>query len=523
LGAQALQSAQSSGKLVGVAGPTIDDILTQIDSSDAAEAPTWVQHLLQHPELPAAQDNTALRAARAIAVHSDYQQMPIAHELSKRAFTANVPGAGSLYAECTDKLSLMQGKAQPFGTATIEHQGEVVMLPVDPTVGDDERAAVGLPPLAQLQANVIRQNRAAAEVRLEGELPRGVAFARVWTNPTADEVRTKLAEHPEGSWENGDIVTFATNEPGAGMMAGPVFELPMWKVPEQDGTNSDLFILEMRMNNATSAVIGYGFWPLDQSGMPVSGGRGPVPFRFRGSTAPAQLPSNEDDALVGSFATHQVDSLSLGPRQVSVYLPPGHSPDESLPVVYATDGNMFGPFARRLDAGMDSGDIPRAVVVAAHSARMDAIANERADEYLPGFNEDRFTRHQRFFVDELSTWAEGRFGVSAEREQRAIFGTSDGGGHSIATGWLHRHRYAHCIAYSTGMPPNPEQAWAAEEAPFIHLCAGTLEGPFFQATEAWAAWLHFQKSPHHFTERVCGHDLIQWIEELPRAISRAWG
>ena len=26
--------------------------------------------------------------------------------------------------------------------------------------------------------------------------------------------------------------------------------------------------------------------------------------------------------------------------------------------------------------------------------------------------------------------------------------------------------------------------------------------PFFQATEAWAAWLHLTDVPHHFTERA---------------------
>ena len=28
---------------------------------------------------------------------------------------------------------------------------------------------------------------------------------------------------------------------------------------------------------------------------------------------------------------------------------------------------------------------------------------------------------------------------------------------------------------------------------------------------------------HHWVERVCAHELIQWIEELPDAIARAFG
>ena len=144
-------------------------------------------------------------------------------------------------------------------------------------------------------------------------------------------------------------------------------------------------------------------------------------------------------------------------------------------------------------------------------------------EYLPGFDNDRFDRHQRFFVEELSAWAEQSLGVSDDRSQRGVFGASDGGGHALAVGHMHRDKYGHAMAYSTGMPPNEQMNWNAAEAPFVHLCAGTLEGGFHQATEAWAAWLHFAKSPHDWTERVCGHDLIQWIEELPRAVARAWG
>jgi enterochelin esterase-like enzyme len=79
------------------------------------------------------------------------------------------------------------------------------------------------------------------------------------------------------------------------------------------------------------------------------------------------------------------------------------------------------------------------------------------------------------------------------------------------------------FAYSTGTPPEPTLPWDPAEAPFVHLCAGTLEGPFHQATAAWAGYLHMMQAPYHFTERVAGHDLIQWCEELPAALARAWG
>lgn len=196
---------------------------------------------------------------------------------------------------------------------------------------------------------------------------------------------------------------------------------------------------------------------------------------------------------------------------------------DGLPVVYATDGNMFAPYARRLDAAIEGGTCPPVVVVAAHAAPADHRGNFRALEYLPGFDDRRFDAHQRFFIDDVPTWAEGQLGVSSERDHRAVFGCSDGGGHALATGMLHPDLFGHVLAFSTGMPPDGNTQWDPQRHPMAHLCSGTLEGPFHQATQMWAFYLERIGARHRLTERVCGHDLIQWCEELPEALTRAFG
>ena len=299
-------------------------------------------------------------------------------------------------------------------------------------------------------------------------------------------------------------------------MVGPVFQAPMSRV-----SDTDLLVMTMRVERLAEAVISYGFWPLQANGMPQSNRPGGVDGRYRGPDAPAEAPSNRE--LVGTTFDHALESDALGePRKVTVYKPPGHSPAEKLPVVYATDGAMFAPYARRLDAAIEAEMSPRVVVVAAHGGPVDHRGNIRALEYLPQFDPARFDRHQRFFVDELARWATDELGVSNERAERAVFGCSDGGGHALATAQAHSDRFGHVFAYSTGMPPEPYDRWDPDTAPMAHLCAGTLEGPFHLATEAWAGWLSILGVEHHWTERVCGHDLIQWIEELPRAITRAF-
>ena len=526
----------------------VADLLARIEIAEPSEAPLLVQLLARTPSLQQADGPLALRAARALSVHGGPQMLSIAGELAARAHRSGQAGAGVVFAECADKMSLLSGRPQQFGTVVTQHLGDLVLAPVDGSVDDESRNRMGLPTLVQRRAEVDRRNRELSRERADTPgLPPGQRMCRVWRDPSPEFLESQLSAHPEGCWADGDELTFACRSDAAGVLPGPVIELPMWRVdstsPDSGGSNPNgegrsngtgasrdgsngvgLWALSVRIERLPEAVIGYGFWPLDDGGGLLGGQRGPVPHRFRGPEAPAEMPSHPDDELRGTSRTHSVASTSLrGNRKVTVYLPPQHSPAEQLPVLYATDGGMIGPYIRRLDAGIANGTVPRFVLVAAHSAPMGGYGNERAMEYLPGFDNDRFDRHQRFFVEELAAWAEPTFGVSDDRSQRGVFGASDGGGHALAVGHMHRDKFGHAIAYSTGMPPNEQMNWNAAEAPFVHLCAGTLEGGFHQATEAWAAWLHFAKSPHEWTERVCGHDLIQWIEELPRAVTRAWG
>ena len=459
---------------------------------------------------------TAYEQARQLIEDGAPADLPRAAELAMNAHRGGVPGAGVLYATCIDRMSLISGRPQRFGTVTLHHQGDLVMAPVADPVGDVERAALGVPSLAELRAEAERANRALAVERADDlGLPAGQRFVRIWTDPTPAELQRRWDAEGQEAWADDDALTVVCRGGHPGVMLGPVFQMPMWRVGDED-----LFALMVRVERLPEAVFSYSFWPIDAAGQ-VHRSFGEAEGRWRGPDAPPPAPSNRE--LLGTTFDHAVESAALGePRVVTVYRPPDHERSETLPVVYATDGGMFAPYARRVDAAIEAGLIPRVLVVAAHSAGF-RQGNLRALEYLPGFDDDRFDRHQRFFVGELAAWAEAELGASTDRSERAVFGCSDGGGHALATGRLHRDRFGHVIAYSTGMAPEPGDLWDPATAPFVHLCAGTLEGPFFQATEAWAAWLHLTDVAHDFTERVCGHDVLQWCEELPAAVQRAWG
>jgi enterochelin esterase-like enzyme len=498
-----------------------DDIavlLARAEGSNETVRAELVPQIRSHPDLATATGDQALQAAILLADHGTLPDLPHASALAQMAHEDGVDGAGALYAMCTDKLALYSGQAQPYGTVSVEHQGEVVQPPVDPATTDEERRALGVAPLARLQADTDEANRELARQRAAtpGDLPPGLPFARVWTDPDPADLRARMEAEGAQAWADGDVITFVTESP-VPVAVTPVFPLPSWDAG--DG----LQVLSLRVDRLDEAVITYTFTPLEGPSAGINFSRGSHDGRFRGPEAPPEIPSN--DPLAGSTFDHGIESAALGDvRRVTVYRPPDHTPGEDIPVVYATDGAMFAPYARRLDAAIEAGTCPRVVVVAAHAAPADAArGNQRALEYLAGFDDERFDAHQHFFVDELATWAEAELGVPTGWERRAVFGCSDGGGHALATGWLNHDRFSHVFAFSAGTPPDLTMEWEADTHPFVHLCAGTLEGPFHQTTSTWAGYLHQLGAPHHLTERVAGHDLIQWCEEFPAALQRAWG
>ena len=469
-----------------------------------------------HPGLTQASGSETFRAAVLLADTGDLSDLPHASALAQIAHGEGIAGAGTLYAHCSDKLALYGGRPQPYGTFTIEYQGDIIQPPVDPATTDDERGALGVLPLLLLRQKAEEATRELARARASqpGELPPGQQSCRVWSDQDPAELRARMKAEGAKAWADGDVITFVT-ESESPVAVTPVFPVASWEAG--DG----LQVLSMRVNRLDEAVITYTFTPLGGTAA-MNFSRGSHDGRFRGPLAPDEMPSN--NPLVGSTSDHGIESVALGhTRHVTVYRPPGHQVGEDIPVVYATDGNMLAPYARRLDAAMDAGVCPRVVIVAAHAAPPSPTGgDQRTLEYLAGFDDDCFDAHRQFFVDELASWAEAELGLADDREKRGIFGCSDGGGHALTTGLRYRDRFGHVFAYSTGTPPEPSMPLNDQTYPFVHLCAGTLEGPFHQATVAWAGYLHHLDTPYHFTERVAGHDLIQWCEELPRALARAW-
>ena len=104
-----------------------------------------------------------------------------------------------------------------------------VLQPVDPDVGDDERAELGPPRLSDLhcECDIARHNREQAE-RLAAE----------------DGPASRDGNEPDLAWQS-DAEDVRTT---GGL------QMPMWRVAE-----SDVWVLRVRIRDLDEAVVGFGF------------------------------------------------------------------------------------------------------------------------------------------------------------------------------------------------------------------------------------------------------------------------
>jgi hypothetical protein len=102
-----------------------------------------------------------------------------------------------------------------------------------------------------------------------------------------------------------------------------------------------------------------------------------------------------------------------GGRQVTVYIPV--DPPEA--VVFAGDGQLISQWGGYLEAA----DVPLTMIVGVHGLADEML---RLQEYSPGFDEERFAAHERFFVGNVGIFsATPRPGGAGHPLHTALLGT----------------------------------------------------------------------------------------------------
>ena len=212
----------------------------------------------------------------------------------------------------------------------------------------------------------------------------------------------------------------------------------------------------------------------------------------------------------GQFVTETFDYDSG--RQVTVYVPP--SPSESI--VFAGDG---GWHILKLGEALEAANASSTMIVGVHGRTDDQM---RLRGVLPMFDADRFTAHEKFFVEDVRRWVESRFGVALPAERTAVWGASIGGELALAVGLRHPDIYGAVFSASPGGGYRPTAALPGL-IPRVYLVAGTEEPFFLENATRWAIALRDAGADVVMTERVGSHGGAFWQDEFPLMVAWAFG
>ncbi|MZD08671.1 enterochelin esterase [Streptomyces sp. SID5785] len=250
--------------------------------------------------------------------------------------------------------------------------------------------------------------------------------------------------------------------------------------------------------------------------------------------APAEAWAGVPDGLpAGRVERHRAPAAALGgPRDVWVYLPPGHrdpAPDGDgglLPVLVLGDGDMwFGRmrFQHVLDALVARGLLPPLAVLAPDAVDRPTRARQLGahDAYV------------EYLADELLPWAWERWPVTADPGRTVVAGQGLGAMAALHAGRLRPDCFGHVVAQSPslwwrpGTPPGSEHrdtfgtpwmvgqfASGAPRLATVHLDVGLHEGAAVDHCRALYDTLHSVRCAVTRREFNGGPDHICWQQAL---------
>lgn len=225
----------------------------------------------------------------------------------------------------------------------------------------------------------------------------------------------------------------------------------------------------------------------------------------------------------GKLTMIEYDSKTVGTqRRMNVYMPPGYTPEQKLPVLYLlhgiggdeTEWERFAQPDVLLDNLLADGKaVPMIVVMPNGRAHKDDRPTGDVFKHAPAF-----AVFEKDLLEDVIPAIEVRYAVLADREHRAIAGLSMGGGQSLNFGLGHPELFAWVGGFSSA--PNTRKsedllpdAAAARHLRLLWLSCGSRDG-LIHISQDFHAWLKNKNVPHvwHVTDHA--HDAPEWKQAL---------
>lgn len=272
--------------------------------------------------------------------------------------------------------------------------------------------------------------------------------------------------------------------------------------------------------------------PASASGERPRGGRGgfggPISLGPDDKPAFPPVPDDFDKANAGiphgTLEMVEYESKSVGKRRKAlVYTPPGYSRGVKYPVLYLLHGiggdeeewRRGGQPNVILDNLIASGKaVPMIVAMPNGRAQADDRPGPNAMATAPAFG-----KFDQDLLGSLIPFIEGKYGVKAEREGRALAGLSMGGGQALNFGLGNLDTFAWVGGFSSA--PNtrpasellPDPAKGKSRLRLLYLSCGKKDG-LIRISQGVHGYLKDKGVPHVWHVDEHGHDFQHWRKAL---------
>lgn len=242
--------------------------------------------------------------------------------------------------------------------------------------------------------------------------------------------------------------------------------------------------------------------------------------------APEGFDIKRADIARGHIDTILYDSKTVGvQRKALVYTPPGYNKSKKYPVLYLLHG-IGGDELEWFRNGVPhiiwdnlyaDGKIEPMIVVLPNGR---AMKDDRATgDIMARDKVEAFSTFERDLLDDLIPFVEQKYAVKKDREQRALFGLSMGGGQALNFGLGNMDVFAWVGGFSSApntrtpeqLLPNPQEA--KDKLKLLWISCGDQDR-LMRFTERTHEYLEKHEVPHIYYIEPGGHDFKVWKNDL---------